>query len=50
VLLERARQDDAIDAALVLVADDGDTILTSDPRDLAHLAAHAAKHVDVVAA
>jgi hypothetical protein len=48
VLLERARQSDVIDAALVLVADDGDMIFTSDASDIAKLAGHAGKHVDVV--
>jgi len=37
-LLARARQHDVIDAALVLLANDGDRIITSDPEDLAPLA------------
>lgn len=47
-LLGRTRGSDAIDAAVVLLAADGDTILTSDPRDLKTLAAAAAVHVDIV--
>ncbi|HET8621410.1 MAG TPA: hypothetical protein VFM27_20730 [Acidimicrobiales bacterium] len=38
---------DVVDAAVVLVAADGDTILTSDPRDLVGLARAADLHVDV---
>lgn len=48
VLLGRARKADAVDAAVVLLAADGDTILTSDPSDLKTLAAAAAVHVDIV--
>ena len=48
VLLGRARRADVIDAALVLLAVDGDTILTSDPRDLRPLAEHAGLRVDIV--
>lgn len=48
VLLARAARSDVIDAALVLLASDGDEILTSDPSDLAHLAAAADLHVDVI--
>jgi hypothetical protein len=47
-LLGRARADDAIDAGVVMLASDGDTILTSDPSDLRPLAATAAVHVDIV--
>jgi hypothetical protein len=47
-LLDRARRTDVIDAAVVLLAADGDTILTSDVRDLAPLAAAAGLHVDLV--
>jgi hypothetical protein len=49
MLLGRARKADAIDAAIVLLAADGDTILTSDPEDLRALAASADVHVDLVA-
>ena len=48
VLLGRAGRADVIDAALVLLASDGDWILTSDPHDLHALANAAAIHVDVV--
>jgi len=48
VLLGRARRSDVIDAALVLLAADGDFILTSDPQDLEPLAASAKLHVDIV--
>jgi hypothetical protein len=48
VLLGRTRTADVIDAALVLLAADGDWILTSDPRDIARLAIAAEVHVDVV--
>jgi hypothetical protein len=49
VLLGRTRKADVVDAALVLLASDGDSILTSDPRDIAPLAASAGLDVDVVA-
>ena len=48
LLLGRTRTRDAIDAALVLLAADGDVLLTSDPADLAPLAAAAGLHVDIV--
>ena len=48
VLLGRARMSDVIDAALVVLASDGDSILTSDPDDLEPLAASAGIHVDLV--
>jgi hypothetical protein len=48
VLLRRARTEDVIDAAVVLLASDGDVILTSDVNDLHPLAAAAAVHVDIV--
>ncbi len=47
-LLGRTRTADAIDAAVVLLAADGDTILTSDPDDLHPLAVAATVHVDIV--
>ncbi|HEY4182681.1 MAG TPA: hypothetical protein VGM90_37880 [Kofleriaceae bacterium] len=47
-LLARARLSDVIDAAVVLLAEDGDIILTSDPDDLAPLAVAAGVHVDIV--
>jgi hypothetical protein len=48
VLLGIARRADVIDAALSLLAVDGDTILTSDPGDLVPLVRAAGAHVDVV--
>jgi hypothetical protein len=48
VLLGRARKADVIDAALVLLARDGDSILTCDPEDLRDLAWTAGIHVDLV--
>jgi hypothetical protein len=49
VLLARAGARDVIDAAVVLLAADGDEILTSDPHDLAMLAAASGVHADLVA-
>lgn len=49
-LLARVGSSDVIDAALVLLAEDGDEIVTSDPGDLAALAARADLHVDVIPA
>jgi hypothetical protein len=37
VLLARSDTRDIVDAAVALLADDGDTVLTSDPRDIARL-------------
>lgn len=48
VLLGRARQTDVIDAAVVLLATDGDAILTSDPEDIEALAAAAGTHVELI--
>lgn len=48
VLLARAGGDDVIDAAVALLAVDGDEILTSDPADLRPLAVAAGLHVDIV--
>ena len=47
-LLGRARTKDNHDAAVVLLAGDGDTILTSDPKDLRALALAADVHVELV--
>jgi len=49
VLLGRAHQSDVIDAALVVLARDGDEILTSDPDDLRILAEVADLHLELVA-
>ena len=48
VLLGKTRTTDVIDAAVVLLAADGDWILTSDPEDLRVLAEAAGLHVDVI--
>ncbi len=48
VLLGRSGAGDAVDAALVCLAGDGDDILTSDPEDLRALAEAADVHVDLV--
>ncbi|MGH8980701.1 MAG: hypothetical protein ACRDWE_06740 [Acidimicrobiales bacterium] len=48
VVLGRSGTADAIDAALVCLAADGDEILTSDPRDLRAVAEAAGVHVDLV--
>jgi hypothetical protein len=48
VLLGRAGMTDVIDAGVVLLASDGDMLLTSDPSDLEPLAAAAGLHVDIV--
>jgi hypothetical protein len=39
---------DVIEAALVLLAADGDQLLTSDPDDVHSLAASAGLHIDIV--
>lgn len=49
VLLARARRDDAIDAAVVVLASDDDRIVTSDPEDIRRLVEAAGLHVDVIA-
>lgn len=48
VLLGEAGAVDVIDAAVVLLAEDGDDIFTSDPRDLGVLAETAGRHVELV--
>jgi len=47
-LLARSGLTDAIDAALAAMADHGDQIITSDPDDLAALAAASTRRVDIV--
>lgn len=47
VLLKRSGTSDVIDAALVLLAGDGDEIITSDPRDLTVLTEHAGLDVEL---
>lgn len=48
VLLGQSGTSDAIDAALVALAEDDDRVLTSDPVDIAYLALIAGKHLDIV--
>ena len=48
VLLGRTRLDDVMDAALVLLAQDGDVVITSDPDDLVPLSHATGVHVDIV--
>jgi hypothetical protein len=48
LLLGRANRSDAIDAAVVCLASDGDDILTSDPGDLRSLAEAADLHVELI--
>lgn len=48
LLLRASRRSDVVDAALVLLATDGDMLLTSDPDDLAPLAEAAGLHVEIV--
>jgi hypothetical protein len=47
-LLAAAGQKDVIDAAVVLLAADGDRILTSDPKDLRPLVAATGRAIDLV--
>jgi len=47
-LLARTGSADVIDAALVLLADDGDDIVTSDPEDIEPLAARLGRHVELL--
>jgi sugar phosphate isomerase/epimerase len=47
VLLGKARTSDVIDAALIMLATDGDEILTSDADDLRPLAEAAGVHVEL---
>jgi hypothetical protein len=48
ILLGRARTNDVVDAALVLLTVDGDTLLTSDPDDMEPLAVVCGVHIDLV--
>lgn len=49
VLLARAGTNDPIDATVVLVAESGDRILTSDPGDIRRLVAASGTHAAVIA-
>jgi hypothetical protein len=48
ILLGKTRMADVIDAAVVLLASDGDFILTSDPDHLSPLAKSAGLDIDIV--
>jgi hypothetical protein len=48
LLLGRTRRADVVDAALVLLASDGDWIVTSDPEDLHPLAEGAGLQVEIL--
>ena len=48
MLLARTGAADAIDASVVCLAQDGDDILTSDPRDLLDLVQTAGVHVELI--
>ena len=48
VLLGAARMSDLIDASIVLIAQDGDEIITSDSEDLEPLAAASGRHVELL--
>lgn len=48
LLLSRTRTADVIDSALVLLARDGDWLITSDPDHLHPLADGAGLHVDII--
>jgi hypothetical protein len=47
-LLARSKRSDVVDAALVLLASDGDALVTSDPQDLKALARAADRLVDLI--
>jgi hypothetical protein len=49
-LLARAGRRDVIDAALVLLAADGDHVVTSDPDDLEPLVRASGRHVELIRA
>ena len=48
VLLAAAGLDDVVDAAVVLLAHDGDEIYTGDPADLGALATAAGRHLELI--
>ena len=48
-LLAKAKTSDPIDAAVVLIARDGETVVTSDKDDIEHLARVAKRRIRVVA-
>ena len=48
LLLARAGSSDVIDASVVLLAADGDDIVTSDPDDIERLAEASGRHVELI--
>jgi hypothetical protein len=50
ILLARTHTDDVLDAAVVLLATDGDLIVTSDVTDLSTLAAAYGAHIEITPA
>jgi hypothetical protein len=49
-LLALAKRQDVIDAAVALLAEDGDHIITSDPEDLEPFAVALGRHVELIPA
>jgi len=49
-LLAAVRRRDVVDAALVLLAHDGDQIVTADPDDVEPLARASGRHVEIIPA
>jgi hypothetical protein len=49
ILLGESQMSDVVDAALALLASDGDDLLTTDPDDLVPLVEATGKHVEIVA-
>jgi hypothetical protein len=47
-LLGKARATDVVDAAVVVIAEDGDQIVTSDPEDIAELARVADREIEII--
>jgi hypothetical protein len=47
-LLGKARTSDPIDAAVVLIAADGESVITSDPEDILHLARFAQRRILII--
>jgi hypothetical protein len=47
-LLARAKTADVIDAAIALLASDGDELVTSDPSDMRKLIRATGAHVDII--
>ena len=48
LLLARSGSADVVDAALAALAEDGDDVLTSDPRDLTALLEATGRHVEIL--